>query len=124
MIELICDFSINQEQQRGYSYETLMKKIEAARVKKLQARLHSLNSDKKKNDDDDGDSEDKTIQQQLKNDFKDQAEVVLHMFNVIKTMNLIDSQTGIQVLANYSLEKLITKGMMWSENLMLRNCVG
>ena len=60
----------------------------------------------------------------MRSDFKDRAKVVLNMFNVIKTMNFIDAKTGIQVLANYSLEKLITKGMMWSENLMLRNCVG
>lgn len=33
-IEMICDFSIKSEEQRGYSYETLVKRIDAAKVRK------------------------------------------------------------------------------------------
>lgn len=46
------------------------------------------------------------------------------MFTVIKTVLFVDPQTGIKVLARYPLENLLTKGLLMTENLVLRNCVG
>lgn len=71
-IKMICDFSIKSESLRGYSYEVLKKRIEAARLRKLSNKLHTLNAkNDKKAEDDEGDSEDKILYETLLREFKD-----------------------------------------------------
>lgn len=71
-IKMICDFSIKSESLRGYSYEVLKKRIEAARLRKLSNKLHTLNAkNDKKVEDDEGDSEDKILYETLLREFKD-----------------------------------------------------
>lgn len=61
-IELICDFSIRSEIGRGYSFETLLKRIEANRIRKLNLKtLQTNNKVEVKKAEEDDESEDKII---------------------------------------------------------------
>ena len=73
-VELVCDFSIKNEEARGLSYEALSARISQAKIKKYHMKLHFLNSSKeqkqKKDDDEDIESEDINLKMEMMHQFR------------------------------------------------------
>ena len=74
-------------------------------------------------DDDDGDSDDKKVLQGINSGFKEQAEIVLQLFNLINVIFTIDPETP-TVIVNYPrLDEMLEQGLL-SENRQLRENMG
>ena len=71
-------------------------------------------------DEDDGDSDDKKVLLGINLGFKEQAEIVNQLFNLINLVFTVDPETP-SVIVNYpSLSQMLERGMMLSENRYLR----
>jgi hypothetical protein len=75
-------------------------------------------------DDDDGDSEDKKLLLSITASFREQSEIVQHLFDFISEVFSIDAETPL-VIVNYpGLSSMLERGMILTENQFLRKSVG
>jgi len=75
-------------------------------------------------DEDDGDSEDKKLLLSITASFKEQSEIVQHLFDFISEVFSIDPETPL-VIVNYpGLSSMLERGMIITENQFLRKSVG
>lgn len=127
-IQLICQFSIKQETERGESIETIESRIAEVKLRKDRYKL-MIKGNKadnvKKQDEDDADdtNEDKKLLQALTDTFKNQTEILAHLFNFMNQIFTKNAE-AIKALAEFPhLEDLFVSGMLVSENPKLRSVI-
>lgn len=71
-------------------------------------------------DEDDGDSEDKKTLLAMNTGFKEQAEIINYLFNVVNWVFSIDLETPTVIINYPNLTQMLERGLMLSENHYLR----
>ena len=71
-------------------------------------------------DEDDGDSEDKKTLLSMNTGFKEQAEIINYLFNVVNWVFSIDLETPTVIINYPNLTQMLERGLMLSENHYLR----
>lgn len=124
LLNAICNYSIEQENLRGETVESIQKKIHYAKQRKQrQKAMLNGNTDRQTNtanqaadEDDDGDSEDKKQYLSIIKDFKEQAIVLQQLFDFIEETLRLDSDVPHTMLKYSGLDDLLERGMVLSEN--------
>ena len=124
LIDAICLYSAEQEKARGESYETIQKKIEQAKLKKQRQKMMAMGNKAEKGksmqDDDDDEMEEKKVLQTVLQGFKEQADIVSLLFKMVNQIFMIDQETLMVVVGYPNLSQMLERGMVLSENHLLR----
>ena len=71
-------------------------------------------------DEDDGDTDDKQVLLAINVGFKEQADIINYLFNLINLVFSIDPETPTVIITYPNLSQMLERGMMLSENHYLR----
>jgi hypothetical protein len=126
---MVSDFAILQESRRGFTLESLQKKIKQEGQKKYLARLHQVTNAKEKeklkqNEEEDADTEDLNKKTAINQEFMQQCMLVKDLLNLTTMMAREHAPQVVAVLAQINFERLLRKSMLCSENQFISKILG
>ena len=126
-IDLVCEFSIDEEQARGLTYEGLTKRIVAEKGRRSRQKMlmagnkgGKATAAAKEEEEAEEANEDKRLQKGIYAAFTEQSGVVSKLFALMSEI-LSQEPSLSQKINDYpNLESMLKKGMLLTENLLLR----
>mmetsp|Transcript_9591 Transcript_9591/g.9231 ORF Transcript_9591/g.9231 Transcript_9591/m.9231 type:complete len:440 (+) Transcript_9591:490-1809(+) len=132
LFDLIGDYSVQQEKQRGESYEDINKRYQQTKLRKNKYKSYMMGNkmaDKKnqqnQEDEEDNENQDSHTMQALIKSFQDESQLIKNLFIILYSCVINNDPGAIVLIPQYeNIREMLFKTILRSENFYIRNEMG